>query len=500
MSSGKRLTIGLNVLVQALLVIAIVGLINWISTRRFARWDFSRNQTFALSTQTKSLLGSLQKPVKAIVYFSGGGAVGQIYPDVIGLLREYEYASGRKISVEEVNPYRNLTRAKELSEKYRFGEENIVILDYEGKSKFVNAQDMAELEMGNFMMQQPPRVKAFKGEAALTTALLELVEGKQQKFYFTSGHGEPEIKAEPTGRADDAAVLGEYLKRSNIKHETLKLLDVERIPEDATAVVLFGAKQDFSEREIELLDNYWKNKGRLYIMLNGPAKTPRLNAWLAGNGVAPGGGRLLRTVTVMNLATGQRDSRVMASAEGKFSEAGRAIIKELAGVNAFFFGATTSLEVDRSKTTTDQLQFTDLAEAGKEFWSELDGAVGPAIPQRDPAREKEGPFTVAVAIEKGRVENVKLDTARMIVVGNSGFLTDGGLSQYDAGLEFGLNTINWLIDREQGAGVGIPPKEKKLTALTLDEAKLRKLAYTAVLGLPALVAFFGVISWFQRRR
>jgi len=503
MSSGKRLAIGVNVVVQVLIVAFIVALVNFISFRRFVRWDFTRDQKYALSSQTKNLLGSLQKPVKAIVYFSGSGAAGQVAPDVMALLKEYEYASKRKLSVETVDPYRNLGRAKELAEKYRFaGEENIVILDYEGKSKFVNAQDMLEMDQQmNPFMPAPPQVKAFKGESALTSALLELVEGKPQKLYLTSGHGEPEVKTgDRPEKPDDATVVGEYLKRSNIKFEPVKLLDVERIPEDATALMVFGPRQDFSEREIELLNNYWMNKGRIFVMLNGAAKTPRLTAWLGQVGVKPMDGRLLRTVTVMNLVNGQRDTRVMASAEGKFDPAGQAITKDLAGENAFFFGASVGLELDRTKTSTDNTQFTEIASVGKEFWAELDGTVGPAIPSRDPAREKEGPFTVAVALEKGAMQGVKVDTARMIVVGNSGFLTDGGLQQFDMGLEFGLNGVNWLLNREQGAGVGIPPKEKKLVSLALDEAKLRKLAYAVVLGLPGIVAAFGVLSWMQRRR
>lgn len=503
MTSGKRFAIGVNVVIQVLIVVFIVALINFISFRRFVRWDFTRDQKFALSSQTKNLLGSLQKPVKAIVYFSGGGAAGQVAPDVMALLKEYEYASKRKLSVETVDPYRNLGRAKELAEKYRFaGEENIVILDYDGKSKFVNAQDMVEMDQQmNPMMPMPPQVTGFKGESALTSALLELVEGKPQKLYLTTGHGEPEVKTgDRPEKPDDATVLGEYFKRSNIKFEAIKLLDLERVPEDATALMIFGARQDFSEREIELLNNYWLNKGRVFVLLNGPAKTPRLSAWLNQSGVKVGDGRLLRTVATINLATGQRNSQIMASAEGKFEEAGRAITKDLAGENAFFFGASAALDLDRTKTTTDQLQFTELAGVGKEYWAELDGTVGPAIPSRDPAREKEGPFTVAVSVEKGAMQGVKVDTSRMIVVGNAGFLTDGGLSQYDMGLEFGLNAVNWLLNREQGAGVGIPPKEKKLVSLALDESKLRKLAYAVVLGLPGIVAAFGVVSWMQRRR
>src|SRR4029079_2321744 len=126
-------------------------------------------------------------------------------------------------------------------------------------------------------------------------------------------------------------------------------LDVERVPEDATALLIFGPKQDLSDREIELLDGYWNNKGRIMVLLNGPTKTPRLNAWLSKSGITPGGGRLIRTVQMLNLRSGQRETRVAASAEGKFSEAGKSILKDLAGNDAFFFGAGTSLEIDQTK-------------------------------------------------------------------------------------------------------------------------------------------------------
>ena len=366
MSSGKRFAIGLNVIFQILILALIFALVNFVSMRRFVRWDFSRDQKYALSTQTKNLLGSLPKPVKAIIYFSGAGVGGMVSNDVDALLKEYEYSSGRKLTVENVNPYRNLGRAKELAEKYKFAqEENIVILDYDGKSRFVNATDMAELDQSQMsqLMQGPPQLKAFKGESAITAALLELVEGKPQKLYVTTGHGEPEIKVggQPE-KPDEVAVLGEYFKRSNIKFETIKLLDVERVPEDATALLIFGARQDFSEREIELIDNYWKNKGRLVVLLNGPSKTPNLNNWLGTIGVKPGAGRLIRTVTVMNLTNGQRDTRVQGSAEGTYLPVGKEVSKDLAGQNAFFFGPTAYLELDPIKVTSDQIRFTELAQ------------------------------------------------------------------------------------------------------------------------------------------
>src|SRR5688572_17547844 len=218
----QRFQIGLNVLLQTLIFFGIVVMLNYMSFRHFKRWDFSRDHKYELSSHTRNLLKKLKKPVKAVIFFS---SAAEIAPDVTGLLREYEFASDKKFKTEVVDPYRNLTRAQELQTKYKFGaNENILILDIEGKSKFVNAADMAEFEMPDqiSMMagQTQPRVTAFKGEQAITSALMELVDGKANKIYFVGGHGEPGLET------PEMKVFTESLKRQNIQIAPLTLLNV----------------------------------------------------------------------------------------------------------------------------------------------------------------------------------------------------------------------------------------------------------------------------------
>ena len=291
----KRFQIGLNVILQVLILTIIVLFVNYLSFRHFKRWDFSRSQKFALSSQTTNLLKNLQKPVKAIIFFNAESPIsGAVYQDVRGLLTEYEYASNKKLVVEVVDPYRNITRAKDLATQYKFGaNESILILDYDGKNKFINAQDMIDMDMGNPMMGMQPEVKAFKGESVITSTLLELVEEKQKKIYLVAGHGEPEVGGK------EIAAFTEYVKRQNIKMEPLKLGDVESIPEDATGLVVFGPRADYSELEIKRIGDFWEKKGRLFVMLNVEAKTPRINAWLSSVGVTPRGDRVLKTGTVL---------------------------------------------------------------------------------------------------------------------------------------------------------------------------------------------------------
>lgn len=496
----KRLQIGLNVVLQVLILTAIVIAVNYYSFRHFKRWDFSRSQKFALSSQTQNILKNLQKPVKAIIFFNNTSpVVGEIYSDLLGLLKEYEYASNKKLTVEIVDPYRNITRAKDLAAQYKFGaSESILILDYEGKSKFINASEMVDMEMGNPMMGMPPEVKGFKGESAITSTLLELVEEKQKKVYIVGGHGEPDLNG------PEITAFREYVKRQNIKMEPLKLGDVDAIPEDATALLIFGPRADYSELEVKRMADFWAKKGRLFVMLNPDAKTPRLYQWLSSVGVTPRGDFILKIGTRLALDANQQirmQKGVIGDAVGAVPAASKEIMRDLVGIDTQFVGRSTSLNVDRAQEQIQKLRFTTLVEAGNTFWGETEYTRGDEkVPFNDPAKEAQGPLIMGVAVEQGAMADprVKVDTGRMVVFGNAAFLTDDGLRVADVNLDIGLNALNWLLNREQTVG-GIPPKEKKTVALTLTEPQLRQLALSLMLGIPGVVGLFGLVTWWSRR-
>ena len=53
-----------------LLVLAIVGLVNFIGQRRFARLDLTQNRDYTVSKSTKKVLADLKDVVNVTVYFS----------------------------------------------------------------------------------------------------------------------------------------------------------------------------------------------------------------------------------------------------------------------------------------------------------------------------------------------------------------------------------------------------------------------------------------------
>src|SRR6266404_1232770 len=219
-----RLRIGLNVLVQIAILLVIAVMVNYLGFEHYRRWDLSRDQKFALSDKTKRFLRSMPGKARITVFFMTNNAIAS---DVQGMLTEYQYAAKGKLDIENIDPERSLSRAKALLDKYKVVTgEDLLILDYEGRNKTVKASEMAEIDEGNSMFGEPPKVTAFKGEQAVTSALMELVEGKKNIIGYVLGHKEPPIaEPSPTAIPAEAAatspirILKTFIENENIKFQ-----------------------------------------------------------------------------------------------------------------------------------------------------------------------------------------------------------------------------------------------------------------------------------------
>src|SRR4029453_11715230 len=136
----RRIQIGFNVLAQIILILFLAAMVNSIAFKHYQRWDFSRDQKYALSDKTKRFLRTIKGKMRVIVFFSPNTP---ITADVKNLMTEYQYAGKGKIDVERIDPERNLSRAKEMFDKYKVvSDESLLVIDYEGRNKTVKASEM----------------------------------------------------------------------------------------------------------------------------------------------------------------------------------------------------------------------------------------------------------------------------------------------------------------------------------------------------------------------
>src|SRR5881392_2789535 len=269
-----RIRIGFNVLVQIVLVLFLVALVNSFAFKHYARWDLSRDQKYALSDKTKRFLDTLKGKMRVTVFFP---PTTPIATDVQNLLTEYQYAGKGKIDIEHIDPERNLSRAKELFDKYKVvTDEPLLIVDYEGRNKTVKASEMADIDQSGMSFGEGPRVAAFKGEQAVTGAMIDLVEGKKKTLGYVTGHKEPTLSA-PTS---PISLLKTFIENENIKFQELNLLDQAVIPADMNAVMIVGPQYDFSDHEMKVLRDFWYKQGRILVLVDPVANTPRLRSFL----------------------------------------------------------------------------------------------------------------------------------------------------------------------------------------------------------------------------
>jgi hypothetical protein len=496
----QRLQIGLNLLVQLILIFFLVSAVNWIGFRHYKRWDVSRDQKYALSDKTKRFLKTIKGKMQITVFFSPNTPISG---DVANLLAEYQYAANGKIDVENIDPQRNLSRAKEMFDKYKVvSDESLLVIDYDGRNKTVKASEMAEIDASGSALGEGPRVTAFKGEQAITSAMMDIVEGKKNTIGYITGHKEPSIAETPPSSpmmqqqepASPISVLKTFIENENIKFQELNLFNEPQIPADIKTVMIVGPQYDFSDREMKMLRDFWNKQGRILLLVDPSAKTPKLFAFLNEVGVKVNDDRLMAFVR-----TGIEELALIRDVYARFL-GDSPITKRLADVRAVFFGGTSSMTLEPNRVRGANIQVQPLVQAEKGYFAETDYNTSDQNKlQVDAKKAGDATFTIGASVEKGGSadERVQMNSSRMVVVSNATFVQDNALTQDQQALDFISGCANWLLSREQL--IGIAPKVPNTLTFNLTEDSLRNLRWLVLVLIPLIFVVLGTAVWWQRR-
>ena len=497
-----RVRIGVNLVVQLALLLFLAIAANYLGFEHYRRWDLTRDQKYALSDKTKRFLETIKGKMRVTVFFAANNPLGQ---DVQSLLTEYQYAAKGKIDVENVDPDRNYSRAKALVDKYKIvSDESQVILDYDNRNKTVKASEMAELDQGNPMFGEPPKITAFKGEQAITSAMIDLVEGKKNVVGYVLGHKEPPIADAPPslspsmapepGARSPLSLVKTVIENENIKFQELNLFDVPAIPAEIKTIAIVGPQYDFSDREMKLLRDFWEKQGRILLLLDPSAKTPKLLAFVNELGVKVNDDRLMALVK-----TGIQEMARVRDVIGRFLQESP-ITKKLADVRGIFVGGTSSLTLEQDRVKAANVKLQPLIQAEKGYWAEKDyNSTDEAALEAHAAQNPGATLTIGASIEKGGSadERVQANSSRMVVVTNASFIQDTSITQDQQALDFMSGSINWLLSREQL--IGIAPKVPQTVTFSLDDKSMSNLRWLILVLLPLIPAVLGFGVWWYRR-
>lgn len=482
--------------IAIVLVMALAGMVNWLGARHWKRADWTESQLYTLSEKSLNIIKSLEKDLRITVFMTPASS---LYPQVRELLNRYDAASD-KISVEFIDPDRAPLRTKELAEKFQISAADTVVFSSGERSKYVTAEQMAEVDYSGMQMGQAPSLKSFKGEGEFTAAILSLVAQKVPKIYLVKGHGEASLAVSKTNNQRSLSQLKIALERENMEVKDASLLG-GHVPEDADVLIVAGPTRAFSPLEIKAIEGYLEKGGHLLLALDpliesvGGIRPTGLESMLADWGVEVQDDLV---IDPSRRIPGYDLSAVYLDSLGQHP-----ITKGMDGLAALFLVAR-SINVAPDAAST----VTPLVETTADGWGEKNlQALLKAEPVVKEDNDLPGPVAVAVAVESaGKTTNkpeedsaenqAENPASRIVVFGDSDFLLDGQI--LIAGNQvLAVNAVKWLAAQDQS--LGIPPKEITKNQLFLSSAQLNFVLLFVVILMPGTAILAGIFIWRRRK-
>ncbi|MCJ8272724.1 MAG: GldG family protein, partial [Psychrosphaera sp.] len=241
--SALRVKPGLTLAV-ILSMVLFVGINYFAQTLPF-RWDVTQTQQHTLTKQTADFIKNLDKPVQLTALHVG------LPPKYLeDLFKEYERISNGKVSGEIIDPIAQIGYAS------KFG--NVV----DGNQSKVIIQAGSERRDIDFTKQP-------LSEASLTNAIVRVTRAKRQ-VYFLTGHGEYDWSNDADQGLSQFAKL---LNDNNIISKTLMLGITDNIPEDCDVLIIAGPRNELTEKEQTLIQQYLEKGGDALFLIENIAVT-----------------------------------------------------------------------------------------------------------------------------------------------------------------------------------------------------------------------------------
>lgn len=482
---GTWFATGLNVWASILLAALLMVMINYLAYRYYTRWDVSRRGSYSLSDKTGKLLAGLSGEVDIVSFFPQGH---ELFDDIRNLLKEYEYAADKsgklKLNISIVDPVRDLAATMELAQKYGVRSSNVLVFEADGRKKYLEARDISDLS-GNRL---DGTRGYFRGERAFSSAILSVTQTRSPTVYFLTGHAEHSINDYNNSGYSD---LARIMRRDNMKLKSLLLAGLGSVPEDCSVLVIAGPDRRFARAEVDLLSDYLDGNGRLLLLVD-PAVNIGLEELLRKWGVK------LDADVVVDPSSTRTGRELIVIKYGDHPST-----RNLMSIATTFY-MPRSVEAVAHKVLPSHVQADKprvfiLASSSEKGWAETDLNRSPA--RFDAGHDRPGPISVAVAVEKGVVSGIEVEISptRMVVIGDSDFVSNGGLKEGGGGNEyFFMNAVNWLVERE--ILIAIAPKIRLELRLDMNRRQKRTAFLIIALAVPAVVAFIGFMVWLRRRR
>ncbi|WP_165249245.1 Gldg family protein [Paludisphaera soli] len=467
--------------------------------------DLTRERAYSLSSLSRNQAESLDRPVTFHLVHGRSALARRQFDRVWQLLELYRAVRPDLVRVERLDRYAELSRADDLARRapeLAVMQGGGVLIEYgEG-----DAARFAAISNPEMFDQTPADARgagagryesAFKGEDAVTSALIRLREGKTAKVAFTVGHGE---SGSDRMRGDGPGVSAWKARLAAVGCEVVELNLLEQaVPEEIELVILAGPREPFKPQELARLRAY-ADRGKPVLACLGAAGAAGLDDFLKSFNLELGRRTLVDPRLNLNgqvrfvfclVEPGLRHPVV----DGLGTE--RAVLM-VDGAPIHFVGTKGAADEDPASVNPRMLP-SPILRSGPGSWAE--SQADDPQPKFNREADEPGPVVVAAAVvqrpEPTPGAGAIPPTPRLVLISSRAAGDDAVQALEPTNLDLLMNAASWLRGREDS--VGVPPKIHAALTLTADPGLRWRLTLVPTVVSMAGVAAIGLLVYYVRQ-
>ncbi len=423
---GRSARYGTHVATYTAIFLAILVATNWIANRHNKKVDVTEQGVYSLAPQSKDLMNKLERPLKLISFK--------------GISEDDE-----KIS----------------EEKYGMKQGNLIYLQYgEGEESAVS------------------RINEVT-EEAIANAILKVTKGASKKIYFLQGHDEMDIASV---QPDGGKALALALQDEHLSTAPLLLAAADKVPDDASVVIVATPRKPIPEAEKKVLTEYLSKNGKILLM-NDPRTTEDVRELAKSVGIE------IRNDIVLD-----KEQRLFSGPSIGAQpivttyDPASPITKAFNAQTITIFNIASSLsKIDKG---IEGATYSEFAKSSATAWGEKN--LSDLLDSNDPKAEFsqediKGPVTLGMSYEK--------KGSKVVVFGDSDWIRNGNLNVY-ANRDLFLNAVNWLAGEE--ASLTIRAGTIRASYAPIPTASFFLILLSSFI-LPELILLVGLWVWWKRK-
>jgi hypothetical protein len=507
-----RRSVGISSLfLNSALLAGILIVVNVVAFRYGGQaFDLTHDRTHSLSPLTLKQLESLNRPVTFHLVFGRGARAARQLDRIVQLLDLYRASRPDRVRVSSLDPFTELTRRDELMKRapelavLRGG---AVLIEYgegaDAEFLVVPGPEMFLPVTPESSRQSLDRFETvFKGEDAITSALIRLREGRKSRVAFTIGHDEPSA-SDMNPSSQGIGIWRSRLASVGCEAIDLNLLK-DPIPDDLSLLIIAGPRLPFNSDEVAKLSAYVARGGPVLALVGNREETG-LEEFLKGFNLEVGRGIVIDPRFNFN----RNPELVFAFLKGGQAhpvrdalQSDRAVLIP-SGAPIHILGQALPGQPP-TPPVNDSLVPVQVLRTGPESWAETD--LNNPRPTLDKGQDEAGPVTVAVAVQERNAEAPSgrgggtpqgAPKPRLVLISSRSFADNLVQGIEPTNLDFLMNAVSWLRGRPDT--VGISPSTHVALTLTADPILRRNLVFVPTILAVLSILGAGLIVYFARR-